>query len=229
MTGRNLRAGCDTRRRLGSDLVAAPVTRWREPAFPFARRPVVYVDQHNEQDKPDDTIFPRPLDADRRHAWRLRPVPERRAYEDDSSRHAGGAGTGIVPGRCRRPGLCRLFHAAGRTTGCCFAVDQSTLSTDAATATLTAQAAWFTRNPQATAVIEGHADERGTREYNIGLSARRANSVVEFLVLNGVAPSRLTTIPYGKDRPLEICSDEACYARNRRAVTVVAGSVDLGS
>jgi peptidoglycan-associated lipoprotein len=78
-------------------------------------------------------------------------------------------------------------------------------------------------------VIEGHADERGTREYNIGLSARRANSVVEFLVLNGVAPSRLTTIPYGKDRPLEICSDEACYARNRRAVTVVAGSVDLGS
>jgi peptidoglycan-associated lipoprotein len=117
---------------------------------------------------------------------------------------------------------------AGVTDTVLFPVDTWDL-TDAATATLTAQAAWFTRNPQATAVIEGHADERGTREYNIGLSARRANSVVEFLVLNGVAPSRLTTIPYGKDRPLEICSDEACYARNRRAVTVVAGSVDLGS
>jgi len=102
-----------------------------------------------------------------------------------------------------------------------FEVDQSTLSA-AAQATLAQQAAWFGQNPEYTAIIEGHADEQGTREYNLALSARRASAVQAYLIDKGVAPSRLKTIPYGKERPLELCSDEACYSQNRRAVTVLS-------
>jgi peptidoglycan-associated lipoprotein len=102
-----------------------------------------------------------------------------------------------------------------------FAVDQSTLTPEA-TQTLTLQARWLANNPEFTALIEGHADEQGTREYNLALGARRANSVMEFLVSQGVSPARLKTITYGKERPLAVCSDEACYAQNRRAVTVIA-------
>lgn len=105
-----------------------------------------------------------------------------------------------------------------------FAVDQSTLS-DEARATLEAQARWLIGNPDYTAVIEGHADERGTREYNLALGARRANAAREFLISRGVAPNRLTTISYGKERPVEICSDESCYSRNRRAVTVLVSNL----
>ncbi|TDK48018.1 peptidoglycan-associated lipoprotein Pal [Antarcticimicrobium luteum] len=105
-----------------------------------------------------------------------------------------------------------------------FSVDQSTLD-DAARVVLTAQADWLTSNPDYSAVIEGHADEQGTREYNLALGARRANAVREFLVSRGVAGSRLKTVSYGKERPLEICSAESCYAKNRRAVTVLAGGL----
>jgi peptidoglycan-associated lipoprotein len=106
-----------------------------------------------------------------------------------------------------------------------FAVDQATLSA-AARSTLDAQATWFGNNPEYSAVIEGHADEQGTREYNLALGARRASSVQEYLVSRGVAPTRLRTVTYGKERPLEICSEEACYSRNRRAVTILnAGPV----
>lgn len=102
-----------------------------------------------------------------------------------------------------------------------FAVDQSTLD-DAARATLAGQARWLAANPAYAARIEGHADEQGTREYNLALGARRANAVQEYLVSQGVAPGRLSTVSYGKERPIEVCSEEACYARNRRAVTVLA-------
>ncbi|SPJ24745.1 peptidoglycan-associated lipoprotein Pal [Palleronia abyssalis] len=102
-----------------------------------------------------------------------------------------------------------------------FAVDQSTLG-DAARQTLIAQANWLTQNPSYTAIIEGHADEQGTREYNLALGARRAASARDFLVSQGVASSRLRTVTYGKERPIEVCSTEACYAQNRRAVTVIA-------
>lgn len=104
-----------------------------------------------------------------------------------------------------------------------FAVDQSSLSAEA-TQVLTQQARWLANNPEFTALIEGHADEQGTREYNLALGARRANSVMEYLVSQGVSPARLKTITYGKERPLAICSDEACYSQNRRAVTVIAAS-----
>ena len=101
-----------------------------------------------------------------------------------------------------------------------FAVDQSTLSSDAR-AMLALQADWLGRNPSYSVVIEGHADEQGTREYNLALGARRANAAVEYLISQGVAAGRMRTVSYGKERPVEICSDEACYSRNRRAVTVI--------
>jgi peptidoglycan-associated lipoprotein len=101
-----------------------------------------------------------------------------------------------------------------------FAVDESTLSDDAR-ATLLAQASWLMDNPEYAAIIEGHADEQGTREYNLALGARRAAAVQEFLVSRGVSSARLRTVSYGKERPIEICSAEACYAMTRRAVTVV--------
>jgi peptidoglycan-associated lipoprotein len=108
-----------------------------------------------------------------------------------------------------------------------FAVDQSTLD-DAARATLTGQADFLTRNAEYTALIEGHADEQGTREYNLALGARRAASVRDFLVSQGIADSRLETVTYGKERPIELCSTEACYRQNRRSVTVL-GAAGLGS
>lgn len=107
-----------------------------------------------------------------------------------------------------------------------FAVDQSTL-TAAGQATLTQQAGWLNNNPGYAALIEGHADEQGTREYNLALGERRANAVREHLVSQGVAGTRLRTISYGKERPLAICSDETCYSQNRRAVTVVTAGAGL--
>lgn len=130
---------------------------------------------------------------------------------------------GIVPGSASDPASPAYFQ---QTVGdrVLFAVDQSTLSPEARTA-LVRQAQWLTQNPGFTAVIEGHADEQGTREYNLALGARRAAAAQEFLVSQGIAPSRLRTVTYGKERPIEICSSEACYAQNRRAVTVLAGGV----
>ncbi len=105
-----------------------------------------------------------------------------------------------------------------------FANDQSALSPEAR-ATLDGQSKWLLTNTDYTAVIEGHADEKGTREYNVALGARRANAVREYLVTTGVPANRLKTVSYGKERPIEICSVEACYAKNRRAVTVLAGGL----
>lgn len=102
-----------------------------------------------------------------------------------------------------------------------FEVDQSTL-TASAKSVLSGQAQWLQTNSDYNAVIEGHADEQGTREYNLALGARRANAVHEYLISQGVSSSRLRTVSYGKERPLEICSEESCYAKNRRGVTVIS-------
>ncbi|MCX8509015.1 MAG: peptidoglycan-associated lipoprotein Pal, partial [Rhodobacteraceae bacterium] len=105
-----------------------------------------------------------------------------------------------------------------------FVVDQSTLTPEAQ-ATLSAQAQWLNAHPGATAIIEGHADEQGTSEYNLALGARRASSVQAYLISQGVAGARLKTVSYGKERPIAVCSEESCLAQNRRAVTVIgAGS-----
>ena len=101
-----------------------------------------------------------------------------------------------------------------------FATDRSSIAPDQRPV-LQKQAAWLGSNAGVTVQLEGHADERGTREYNLALGARRANAVREFLVSHGVEGSRITTISYGKDRPAALGSTEDAWAQNRRAVTVV--------
>jgi peptidoglycan-associated lipoprotein len=101
-----------------------------------------------------------------------------------------------------------------------FGTDKSDLDA-ASRATLAAQARWMLANPSVKASIEGHADERGTREYNLALGERRANAAKNFLLANGVPAGRLTLISWGKERPAAMGSDETAWAQNRRAVTVV--------
>ena len=103
-----------------------------------------------------------------------------------------------------------------------FAEDQSTLSPEAQE-TLRRQAAWLQQYPNVMVQVEGHADERGTREYNIALSARRATAAREFLIAQGVAAKRVSSIAYGKERPAALCDAEQCWSQNRRAVTVITG------
>lgn len=102
-----------------------------------------------------------------------------------------------------------------------FVVDQSTLTPEAR-GTLDGQAAWLASNPDYAIIVEGHADEQGTRDYNMSLGGRRADSVKNYLISKGVSGSRIQTVTYGKERPIAICSDESCYAQNRRAVTVLS-------
>ena len=101
-----------------------------------------------------------------------------------------------------------------------FSSDSSDLTPEAQ-ATLQKQARWLQQYPQFTITVEGHADERGTREYNIALGARRATAVRGFLVQNGITSSRLRTISYGKERPVAVCNDISCWSQNRRAQTVL--------
>ncbi|ARO15092.1 peptidoglycan-associated lipoprotein [Ketogulonicigenium robustum] len=102
-----------------------------------------------------------------------------------------------------------------------FAVDQSSVSPEAMQV-LNGQAQWLSTNSQYGIVIEGHADEQGTREYNVALGARRANSVREYLISRGISANRIRTVSYGKERPVALCSDQSCYSQNRRAVTVIS-------
>lgn len=127
----------------------------------------------------------------------------------------------IQPGSANDPTSTAYFNL---TVGdrVLFGIDQSGL-TPTGRATLDGQATWLITNSDYQAVIEGHADEQGTREYNLALGARRANAAREYLLSKGVPASRLRVVSYGKERPIEICSNEACYAKNRRAVTVLAG------
>jgi peptidoglycan-associated lipoprotein len=101
-----------------------------------------------------------------------------------------------------------------------FETDSSEL-TEQARATLDKQAQWLNNYSRYSFTIEGHADERGTREYNIALGARRAQTVREYLVSRGVAAARMRTISYGKERPVAVCDDISCWSQNRRAVTVL--------
>ncbi len=91
-------------------------------------------------------------------------------------------------------------------------------------ATLDKQAQWLDQYAQYAFTVEGHADERGTREYNIALGARRAQSVRDYLIARGVAANRMRTISYGKERPVAVCNDISCWSQNRRAVTVLNAS-----
>ncbi|WP_372604625.1 peptidoglycan-associated lipoprotein Pal [Actibacterium sp.] len=138
----------------------------------------------------------------------------------DAGRFDSTGGAGVGMGNASDPTSPAYFQeAVGDRIW--FAVDQSTLS-DLAVSVLNEQAAWLINNTEYSALIEGHADEQGTREYNLALGARRASAVQEYLISRGVSPNRLRTVSYGKERPIEICSQESCYAQNRRAVTVLS-------
>jgi len=104
-----------------------------------------------------------------------------------------------------------------------FDFDKYNLKADARN-TLEQQAAWLAKYPAVSIIVEGHCDERGTREYNLALGERRANSVKDYLVALGVAPNRIRTISYGKERPVALGSNESAWAQNRRGVTVVSGA-----
>ncbi len=101
-----------------------------------------------------------------------------------------------------------------------FETDSSEL-TDQARATLDKQAQWLNNYNRYAFTVEGHADERGTREYNIALGARRAETVRQYMVSRGISAQRMRTISYGKERPVAICNDISCWSQNRRAVTVL--------
>jgi peptidoglycan-associated lipoprotein len=105
-----------------------------------------------------------------------------------------------------------------------FEYDSSDLS-DTARGTLQKQAAWLAKYPSVALSVEGHCDERGTREYNLALGARRASAAKEYLVSLGVRASRMETISYGKEKPMCVESNEGCWAQNRRAVSVISGGV----
>ncbi len=131
---------------------------------------------------------------------------------------AGGAG-GYGAGGAGKPGSSQEFvvSVGDRVF---FEVDSTSL-TSTATATLDKQAQWLQQYPRYTIQIEGHADERGTREYNYDLSARRAQSARDYLASRGINASRIGTVAYGKDRPVAVCNDISCWSQNRRAVTVL--------
>ena len=122
---------------------------------------------------------------------------------------AGGVGSSTLPGT----------QISDRVL---FAVDQSTLSAEAI-GTLNQQISWLSQNPGAPILIEGHADERGTGEYNMALGASRASAVRNYMVSQGIPDQRISIITYGRERPVATCPSESCWAQNRRAVTVVTG------
>jgi len=131
---------------------------------------------------------------------------------------AGGAGAGAV-GANYAPGSQQALAAeAGDTVY--FAFDSSVLR-EPSRAVLRQQARWLEQNPNVRVTVAGHADERGTREYNLALGARRAEAVRRYLVGLGIAPNRLDTISYGEERPAVAGSNDQAWAQNRRAVTSV--------
>ncbi len=138
----------------------------------------------------------------------------------------GGNGNGAngAGGAIEQTSLAYFQQTIGDTV--LFPVDQTALS-DTAIAILNAQAAWLNANPAATVLIEGHADEQGTRDYNMALGSRRASAVRDYLVAQGVADARISIISYGKERPIAICSNESCWSQNRRAVTIVTSGAPL--
>jgi peptidoglycan-associated lipoprotein len=134
----------------------------------------------------------------------------------------GGLNIGLNGGGSATPGSTQDFvvNVGDRVF---LDTDSSDLSAQAR-ATLDHQVQWLSQYSRLTFTVEGHADERGTREYNIALGARRATAVRDYLVAHGIAANRMRTISYGKERPVATCNDISCWSQNRRAVTVIDGS-----
>lgn len=142
-------------------------------------------------------------------------VPNPGGYTDPNSGGSSGGGVGntVVPGSQAD------FVASVVNDKIYFDTDAFNIDENDR-AVLQSQAQWLARYPDVRITIEGHADERGTREYNIALGERRANAARNFLASLGINPARIGVISYGKDRPVALGSDEASWAQNRRAVTV---------
>ena len=142
------------------------------------------------------------------------------ACSSNKDNMADGAG-GFGAGGAATPGSAQDFvvNVGDRV----FFETDSTDLTPTAAATLDKQAQWLSRYPNYAFLVEGHADERGTREYNFSLSARRAQNVRDYLVSRGIPASRFRTVSYGKERPVAVCNDISCWSQNRRAVTVLSG------
>jgi peptidoglycan-associated lipoprotein len=104
-----------------------------------------------------------------------------------------------------------------------FDTDSSSIRADAQ-GILSRQAQWLNKYTNYSVVVEGHADERGTREYNLALGARRAAAARDYLAAQGVASNRMRTISYGKEKPVAVCDDISCWSQNRRAVTAMGGA-----
>jgi peptidoglycan-associated lipoprotein len=140
------------------------------------------------------------------------------AHNPSDDLTAGGPGAAGVAA----PGSVQEFNTAiGDRVF--FDSDSSELSATA-TATLDKQAAWLTQYANYAFVVEGHADERGTREYNFALGQRRAETVKAYLIAKGIPSQRMKTISYGKERPVAVCDDISCWSQNRRVVTVLSGA-----
>ncbi|MCP1550896.1 MULTISPECIES: peptidoglycan-associated lipoprotein Pal [Methylorubrum] len=140
--------------------------------------------------------------------------------KDSDLADASGFGAG-GPGGPARPGSAQDFvvNIGDRV----FFESDSTDLTPTATATLDKQASWLQRYSRYSFLIEGHADERGTREYNYSLGARRAQTVQDYLASRGISASRMRTVSYGKERPVAVCNDISCWSQNRRSVSVLDG------
>jgi len=153
--------------------------------------------------------------AHRRTADQLPPEPPSgAALEGDTGDQSGNVAGAAVPGSRAD------FLQSVPADRVFFDFDSYSLD-DSDRATLDAQAAWLQRNSGVHVTIEGHADERGTREYNLALGDRRANAARDYLQSRGVAPARMQVISWGKERPANPASTEEAWAENRRAVTVV--------
>ena len=140
---------------------------------------------------------------------------------DDANGANGAGGLGGVGSGVATPGSQQDFvvNVGDRVF---FETDSSEL-TSTAQATLDKQARWLQQYSRYSFTVEGHADERGTREYNIALGQRRAEVAKNYLAAKGIAASRMRTISYGKERPVAVCDDISCWSQNRRAVTVLNG------
>lgn len=141
------------------------------------------------------------------------------ACDSSTTSSSGKAGQGAVAGSSATPGSAEdLAQNVGDRVF--FELDSSTLSTEAQH-TLDKQVAWLKQYSSVNVTVEGHCDERGTREYNLALGERRATATKKYLLAAGIPASRISTISYGKERPAVIGSDESAWSQNRRAVTVL--------
>jgi peptidoglycan-associated lipoprotein len=131
------------------------------------------------------------------------------------------AGVGAGVGGVATPGSAQDFqvNVGDRVF---FETDSSALTAQSR-ATLDRQVQWLNQYPRYTFTIEGHADERGTREYNLALGARRAAATRDYMIARGLPAQRMRTVSYGKERPVAVCDDISCWSQNRRAVTVLDG------